>query len=333
LINDNFKRIQVRAQSQVQNVSTSTSNANDILPKVKDWARTRYNRILRSFPWVELIREYDLSVTASTRDYALRRDLEQIIKIWDKTNGREITEDTLESHIRFTAPVEEVAGNVQTGQPKKYIRVGSKSVSSLLSTDDKVQVLSTSTDDDSPKIIRITGEVSGVPVSESLTLNGTTAVDSSNTYDEGTEFIIGVGSLTGTDIELAGVVTLREKTSADTLAQIAPNEKAPYYEWIRLVNTPAAALTAEVWYKKKWLPLENDADVPIIPCADELVEGIVADALAEDGQEQAWQFQEQKFNNSVRELFNSRKGRNVIKQFVPANSESDIGESGRLFFT
>lgn len=332
-INDNFKRIQVRAQAAVSNTSTSTTNANDILPKVIDWCRIRYDRILRSFNWQELTRTYDLSVTANTRDYALRRDVEQIIKIWDETNGREIKEDTLESHIRFTAPVEEVAGNVQTGQPKKYVRIGHKSVSSLLSTADTIQVLSTSTSDVSPKIIRVTGEVSGVPVSESIVLTGASAATSTNTYDSGSELILGVGSSTGTDIELSGVVTVREATTtANTLSQIAPNEKAPYYQWVRFVNTPAAALTAVVWYKKKWLPLEHDADVPIIPCANEIIEGVIADALLEDGQETQAQIQEAKFETHVRELFNSRRGRNVIKQFVPDNEDTDI-ETGRLFFS
>lgn len=332
MISDNYKRIQVRAQAAVQNTSTSTSNANDILPKVKDWTRIRYNRILRSFPWTELIRTYSLSVTASTRDYALRRDVEQIIKIWDATNGRELKEDTLESHIRFTAPVEEVAGNVQTGQPRNYVRIGSKSVSALLSTGDTIQVLSTSASDVSPKIIRITGEVSSVPVSESITLTGATPATSSNTYDSGSELTIGVGASDGSNIDLSGVVTVREASdTSNTLAQIAPGEKAPFYEWVRLVNTPAAALTANVWYKKKWLPLINDADVPIIPCADEIVEGVIADALIEDGQEQAYQLQESKFNIAVNELWRARRPRVPSRQFVPDNEDTDI-ETERIFF-
>jgi hypothetical protein len=332
-INDNFKRIKVRAQAAVQNTSTSTSNANDINPKVVDWTRTRYDRILRAFQWVELIRDYNLSVTASTRDYALRWDVEDIIKIWDATNGREIRENTIQQHIRFTAPIEEVAGNVQTGQPSNYIRIGSKSVSALLSTADTIQVISTSANDVSPKVIRITGDVSGIPVSENIVLTGTSAATSSNTFDSGSELIIGVGSSSGTDIELEGVVTVREAaTTSNTLSQIAPNDKSPYYSWIRLANTPAAALTANVWYKKKWLPLENDADVPIIPCANEIIEGVIADALYEDGQVAEAQLQDAKFDNSVRELFAARRGKNVIKQFVPDNSDTNL-QTDRLFFS
>jgi hypothetical protein len=172
MTNDTFKRIQVRAQAAVQNTSTSTSNANDILPKVKDWCRTRYDRIMRSFPWDELNRTYDLSVTASIRDYSLRYDLESIIKIWDTTHGNEVKALDIRDHVRFNAINQEVSGNVQTGNVDSYIDIGSKSCSALMSTADQVQVLSSSASDVTPMVIRITGEVSGIAVSEQLVLTG-----------------------------------------------------------------------------------------------------------------------------------------------------------------
>jgi hypothetical protein len=331
MTNDTFKRIQVRAQAMVQNTSTSTSNANDLLPKVKDWCRTRYDRILRSFPWNELNRSYNLSVAAGTRDYALRYDLEQIIKIWDTTHGNEIIEKDIRDHVRFTAIENEVSGNVQTGQPNHYIDIGSKSVIALLSTADKVQVLSTSASDVSPMQIRIKGEVSGIEVAENITLNGTTAVDSTNTYDSGAELTVSVLTSDGSLQELAGVVTVREKTtSSNTLAKIAPTDRAPYYKWIRLSVTPASALTAQVWYKKRWMPLVNDGDVPLVPCANEIIEGVIADALWEDGQESAAQAQEAKFTTSVMELWTARRRRNLISQVVP--DEGDNDDWGRVFY-
>jgi hypothetical protein len=318
MTNDTFRRIQVRAQALVQNTSTSTANANDLLPKVKDWCRSRYDRILRAFPWPELIRSYNLSVTASTRDYALQTDVESIIKIWDTTNGNELIEKDIQDHIRFTANRLEVVGNVQTGQPDTYVQIGSKSVSALLSIADKVQVLSSSASDVTPMLVRIIGVVSGMRLGESLTLTGVTAVDSTNTYDANTEFTVSVGTTDGTLQDLAGVVTLREKTTtSNVLAKIAPGDRAPLYRWIRLSPTPAAALTAQVWYKVRWLPLVNDNDIPIIPCANELVEGIVSDALWEDGQENAAVAQDQKFTRAVTELWNSTKPKNLIKQAVP----------------
>lgn len=331
MTNDTYKRICVRAQAIVQNTSTSTSNANDLLPKVKDWCRTRYDRIMRSFPWTEILRSYSLSVTASTRDYALRNDLEDIVKIWDATNGQELIARTIQDHVRFTAVDLENVGNVQTGQPNTYIEIGSKSVSALLSTSDQVQVLSTSASDVTPMVIRITGEVSGMPVSESITLTGITAATSTNTFDSGAELTITAGTSDGTLQDLVGVVTVREQdTTSNVLAKLSPSERAPYYRWIRLSPMPAAALTAQVWYKRRWLPLVNDNDAPLIPCANEIVEGIVADALWEDGQEAAAQAQETKFTNSVTELWYARRQRNLITQAVPDNDDT-LGQ-GRMFY-
>jgi len=302
----------------VQNTSTSTSNANDLLPKVKDWARTRYDRILRAFAWGELLRTYDLSVTTSTRDYALRYDLENIIKIWDTTHGNEITEKDIRDHIRFNAVSLEIAGNVQTGDPINYVQIGSRSVSALLSTDDKIQVLSSSASDITPMIIRISGEVSGMPVAEDLILTGTSSVDSSNTFDSGAEITITAGTNDGTLQDLAGVVSVREKTTAtNILAKLAPGERAPFYKWIRLSPTPSSSATVQIWYKKRWLPLINDNDAPIIPCANELIEGIIADALWEDGQETTARAQESKYTSLVNELWAARRPRNLISQVVP----------------
>ncbi len=329
-INDTFKRIQVRAQAMVQNTSTSTTNANDLLPKVKDWAGSRYDRIMRVFPWKHLDRTYDLTVAISTTDYALRRDLETVYTVVDVTTGGLINEETQQSHDRFVAPVFEVAGNVSTGSPDKYRFIGSKSVSALLSIADKIQVISGSTSDITPKVIHVVGEVSGVQVSEDIVLNGTTAVDSANTYDASAELILSQGTNDGTVGDLAGVVTVREKTtSANTLSTFAPEERAPQYRWVRFSPTPAAALTARIWYKRKWRRLVDDNDIPEVPCANEIIEGVIADALWEDGQEQAAQAQEAKFNNVVNELWNSENNfsKNLIKQAVP-----DEGDARNVVF-
>lgn len=318
MINDTFKRIQVRAMAMVQNTSVSTTNANDLLPKVKDWTRTRYDRVMRAFMWDELVRSYNLSVTSGTRDYSLRYDLESIIKMWDMTHGNELTAYDIRDHVRFNAVNLEVTGNVQTGTPDQYIDIGSKSCSALMSIADQVQIISTSTSDITPMCIRIQGEVSGVMVGENITLTGTSAATSANTYDSGSELIISAGTVAGTLQDLVGVVTVREKTTTtNVLAKLAPNERSPYYKWIRLSTMPSSSFTAQVWYKKRWMPLVNDNDVPLIPCANEIIEGVVADCLWEDGQEGAASAQETKFSNGVRELWTSRRPKNLITQIVP----------------
>src|SRR3990167_2350480 len=193
-LNDTYRRIKHRAMALVQNIDFSTTNTNDIVLKVNDFIRQRYDQILRFYSWPELTRKYTVQLTASTTDYALRRDVEEVYKIWDSTNGREIKRKTLDRHIRFTAPVEEVAGNATTGNPEAWYPIGEKSVSALLSIADTIQIVSTSASDVSPKVIRIKGLVSGVEVAETITLTGASVATSSNTYDSGSALFISAGT-------------------------------------------------------------------------------------------------------------------------------------------
>lgn len=338
MANDLFKRIQVRAQAAVQNTSTSTTNANDLLPKVKDWASYRYDRIMRTFPWAELVRKYDLSVVSGTSDYALQSDVDKIIAMSDITNGQLISEETIQSHERFVAPVLEVAGDIQTSkQPNLYRFIGTRSVKALLSVADTVQVLSTSASDISPKVVRIVGLVSGTEVAESIVLTGATAATSNNTFDSGSELTISVGTSDGTINDTVGTITVRETiTTANTLAVLPAGAKTQTYNWVSLSPQPAAALTARIWYKKKWRRLVNDNDIPIIDCADEIIEGVIADALWEDGQSEEAQAKENKFNLLVTELWRANsKSTNLIKQAVPDNGDPNFNRSNplRLFWT
>jgi len=224
-------------------------------------------------------------------------------------------------------------GNVQTGNPDNYIDIGSKSCSALMSIADKVQVGSTSASDVSPAVIRSTGEVGGMPVGENITITGVTYVDSANTYDAGSELQVTAGSSSSTLTDLVGVVTVREKTTtSNIIAKLSPNERSPFYKWIRFSVMPASAFTAQVWYKKRWLPLTNDNDAPIIPCANEIVEGVVADALWEDGQESSAQAQENKFVKGVTELWYSRRPRNLITQIVPDGGDPQSTADRNLYY-
>jgi len=319
----------------VSNINFSTSNTNDIVLKINDWIRARYNRIYRAFNWRELLRSYTLTLSASTSDYALRRDVEDIITIFDQTNGREIKERSIQEHYRFRAPTFEVSGNVLTGQPEFYHHIGEKGVQSLLTQAETIRVVSSSASDATPVVVRLYGEVSGVEVGSTLTLNGTSNVDGTTTYDSGSELRISVGTSDGTIQDLAGVVTVSGTTSGTVYAKIAPGERGFLYKWIKIHPQTASSgtqPTLKIFYKKRILPLINESDMPEIECADEIVEGVIADALWEDGQEAAAQAQEQKFAQLVNELWLAKQPRNRNLQFVPENDDTE-NLTNRIFLT
>ena len=54
MIRTTFREILRRAGQRIQNLDTSTSNDNDLYPKLKVWSNERYKRLLRSKPWPQL---------------------------------------------------------------------------------------------------------------------------------------------------------------------------------------------------------------------------------------------------------------------------------------
>lgn len=333
--NDTYRRIKHRVMAMVSNIDFTTSNTNDIVLKVNDWVRARYNRIVRAYPWPALVRSYTLTLTASTTDYALRRDVGDVLNVFDQTNGREIKHRDLANHYRFRAPTFEIAGNILTGQPEFYHHIGEKSAKALLSTSDTIRIVSTSSSDISPLVVRIHGESNGVEVAETLVGNGTSNRDGSISFDSGSEIRVSVGTSDGSIQDPAGVITVKETTSGTTLAQLAPDERGFRYKWIKIHPTPASSGTQPtllIWYKKRVRPLSDDNDAPEVDCADEIVEGVVADALWEDGQEASARTQEEKFRQLVNELFVASQPANRNIQFVPENDDTE-NLANRIFLT
>lgn len=331
--NDNYRRIKHRAMAAVSNIDFTTNDTNDIVLKVNDWIRSRYARILRSFNWRELMRSYTLTLTASTSDYALRRDVEDIITVFDQTNGREIKERSIQEHYRLRAPTFEVAGNVLTGQPEFYHHIGEKGVQNLLTQAETIRIVSSSSSDTSPMVVRIHGEVSGVEVGTTQTLNGTSNVDGTTTFDSGSELRISVGTSDGTIQDPVGVITVSGVTSGTVYAKIAPDERGFLYRWVKIHPQTASSgtqPTLKIFYKKRVRPLFHDADMPEIECADEIIEGVIADALWEDGQEGTAQIQESKFTQLTLELWLAKSNKNRNLQFIPENDDTE-NLSNRIF--
>lgn len=317
----NFREIQRRVGARLHNTSTDTSEANDILPKIKDWINERYDRIWRSYPWPGTIDNYDLTLTASQEEYSFSRNVYKPWAIFDKTNGRPIKQDNIQNHIRNHAIDLEQTGNVHTGDPKRWRPVGTYTVKSETSQAETIDVVSTDNATDiSPNVVRIVGEVNGVLTGENITLTGTNAATSSNTYDSGQKLRVSVGTSDGTRKTIVGIISVTGTTSGDTLAEISPQEFAHEYHWFRVSPKPKATGTQPTWEIWHSLPIEflvNDNDIPIFDCSNELAQGAFADALREDGLEQEAEIAENKFVGMVKELMSKQGNPDEVEQFIP----------------
>ena len=228
-----FREMQRQVQAKIQNTGTSTTNANDLLPKVKDWINERYYRLYRSFYWKDTLETYDLTLTASTAEYAFNRDVYEIVSIFDETNAYVISEDTIQNHMRHYAVDYDKAGNIINDDPARYRLIGTHTVKAAIGTSgEKIDVVSTDNSTDiSPNSVHIEGLVNGVQLQENVTLTGTTPATSTNTYDASQKLRISVGTTDGSRKTVVGAITVDGNTSGTVFSEITPSEYAQKYIW------------------------------------------------------------------------------------------------------
>ena len=319
-----FKELQRRVQQKIQNDDTVTTDLiNNFLPKCKVWLNDAYERIVRSKPWEEIGgRKFSLQIIASQAEYALNRDVWQVDKIFDKTNGRWIAKSSRDQYVIDRAPSLDTVSNVLTGDPTVYFPIGYYTSKNSISSAEKVTAVSSSASDTSPITVQIRGLVSSVEIQETIVLNGTTTVNSVNTYDASQKLAIHIGSNDGSQSALTGIVTVSGVTSSTVYSKIAPRSQATEYQWIQVSTVPSATGTQpiwDVWYKRNYPKMVNDSDMPLFDCSMAIVQGAYTIALEEDGQDS--QLADSKFVALVEELWASRNNPNDTESFQPAATD------------
>jgi len=100
----------------------------------------------------------------------------------------------------------------------------------------------------------------GLDLQETITLNGTTHIVSTNTYASIDTFSISSHAL--------GFVTCKSNAEAVTNIIIAPGQKSVRYQVIKfnpITDSTAAGRVARIWYYKHIPDLNSDNDVSIVP--------------------------------------------------------------------
>lgn len=193
------------------------------------------------------------TISVSTEDYQLPRDVEEIALV------RQISTPIKLRFIPDELFYEWIPNPTATGNPKWYRIWEVEGVSTRLSTDDTIEVLSSSASD-TTQAVRITGyDTDGLLRTESITLTGTTAVAGTITFDAGR--ILRVSKSADT----VGVITIREKTADTVLLKLAPTETNARFKVVSFYPIITSATTLYLEYFTKIRKLEGDNDVPDIP--------------------------------------------------------------------
>ena len=206
-------------------------------------------------PWTFKRRKTTFTTTASTEDYNLDEEVDEIALLRQLTSPQKL----LYVPDRLFYEINPNPESDATGTPRFYRLWEETGFFTNLAVDDTIYVSSSSASDSSTFNVRIVGRnSSGEVVAETLTLNGTSSVTSATTWDAAGLMQISKSSLT------TGTITCYRTTGATVLSEISPEETAPRFKRISLFPIPSAAITMYLEYYERLRLLTHDTDVPQI---------------------------------------------------------------------
>ena len=184
---------------------------------------------------------------ASSEDTVISRDVDKIAFLRQTDSPMKI--QYMPDELFYTA----LPNPTETGNPRIYRLWEIQGTSTKLASAATVKVSSSSALDGSTYTVVITGYVSGRFESETITMNGTTEVAGTKTYDSDEIFVSKSGIFNGN-------LTVKD-ASDNTLVTIGPEEISPRFKVVSLWPTPSST-TVYMEYYKKIKELNDDSEMP-----------------------------------------------------------------------
>lgn len=222
---------------------------------LKSFLNLTLQEIWNYHPWTFKRRKTTFSTVANQEDYALDEEVDGIALLRQRTSPTRLI--YLPDSVFYTLqPAPEDAGSGVSRYYRLWEETGFKT---QLTADGTLYVKSDSALDTSSFTVRVVGRNSSQDVvSETLTLNGITAVTSSTTWDDGGLLQISKSAAT------TGTITAYATTGNTILSELAPEDLAPRYKKISLYPIPSSVVTMYLEYWERLRLLVNNADVPML---------------------------------------------------------------------
>jgi len=278
--------------------------------KIKEFLNRRYEYLWHKYLWKEII-EIDEAITTVSGEVelVLPKTVGEIIALTERANDVVLTD--MSPYVYQQKHLDTITDQTR---PTSYTISGETGAADQPASASKISFASASASD-TTQDVRIWGIASSEEVTESVSLTGTTAAETTNTYtrvDRVSKDADTVGVVTGT----AGSVTV---------VTLAPTEYTARYLKIRLHKVPAAAYTLYLTYKKRFRKLLNDEDVLEFDCEAALISGTYADCLKEQRQFSKAQAEESKFQEIVLTYLMEKEGQGDKTNLMqPHIEQSDI---------
>ena len=264
---------QMTLVEMVKEVQEISPQADDL---VISYLNRHYDRMAMARDWDDLRGRIfqNLSTIASRNYLAFPEDCAQPIKLIDVDNDYILVRRDLEQlEEDFASTIDATGG----GPIIHYAAIGRMATMVPLSAADELSVVTEFPADSAIDIV-VTGLRNDPEVRdrEVITTHATTpevtSVDGLVTWREGWS-IMTISTASG----LKGYVQIHEQsTTGNVVAVLTEHVKSSRYFVIQLQNAPSSSDNLHLIYKKRVLPMKDDADVPMIPISEALIEATIA---------------------------------------------------------
>ena len=202
--------------------------------------------------WTFNRRKYTLTTVADTEFYVLPRDLDRVGLIRQTDSPIKLTQVPDNIFYRL------IPNPTATGNPSYYRLWEEEGLSTRLDADDTIDIVSSSTSD-TTQTVTVTGyDTNGIKYSEEYSLNGTTTVSGTTTFDAGNPIKVSKSAVT------VGNITVTENSGGATLVVVGKEERSPRFKVIGLYPIPGSAISVYIEYYTRIRRVVNEADVPDI---------------------------------------------------------------------
>lgn len=195
-----------------------------------------------------------ITTVSGTADYVVPRDVDKLSVLRQTSSDKtikELTPSNFYDHVPDPA-------NSADGHPEFYIVNSVQGVTTTIATAEALKIKSSSATDDGDTDLTVTiqGFVGGLIASESLTLDGTTFVNGTISFDAARPIFVSKTKNTVGDITIVG------QTSGTTFLTLKPQDRNPLFKVVSFYPVPNAAITIYINYYTTLRPLNNDSDTP-----------------------------------------------------------------------
>lgn len=236
----------------------SEDAGDDFETQVKVWVNRYYFALLDELDVGEDRREFSLTTVSGTSKYGMPQPVSQVLNFEDPTNDKRVP---VISAREFD---ERYPGNTDSGEPDVAYPYGVFGVQKQPATAGLLSVESSDATDNFGHAVVVRGFSSTVDTREEVTLNGTTAVETTKSYDAGNGVERFVRK-TDSGATFAGDVVLKDVDDVEIGRIPAYWDDTATYQWYEFFPIPSSAITYTVRALMHKPPLLNDEDWPDLP--------------------------------------------------------------------